>query len=66
MTITQTMCVFVVLGIRHAVDMGHIVILFSLSHKRQDFREKKVLGHKICVSSFFTTFVLNIFHSKKK
>jgi hypothetical protein len=36
----------------------------TLSHKRHDFR-RKVTEHKICVSSFSTTFVWNIFHSKK-
>jgi hypothetical protein len=28
--------------------------------------EKKVIEHKMCVSSFSTSFVRNIFHSKKK
>jgi hypothetical protein len=36
----------------------------ALSHKRHDFR-KKVTEHKMCVSIFYATFVLNIFHSKK-
>jgi hypothetical protein len=36
----------------------------TLSHKRQDFREK-VIEHKMCVLIFSTTFVWNISHSKK-
>jgi hypothetical protein len=39
--------------------------LRTLSYKRHDFREKKVIGHTICVSIFSTTLVLNISHSKK-
>jgi len=35
----------------------------TLYHKRHDFR-KTVTEQKICVSSFSTTFVRNIFHSK--
>jgi len=30
------------------------------------FSEKKVIEHKMCVLIFSTTFVRNIFHSKKK
>jgi len=37
----------------------------SLSHKRQDFREK-IIEHKICVLNFLTTFVPNISPSKNK
>jgi len=36
----------------------------TLSHKRHDFREK-VIEHNMCVLIFPTTFVWNIFHSKK-
>jgi len=39
-------------------------ILFTLSHKRQDFRGKKVKEHKTCLI-VPTPFVRNIFHSKK-
>ena len=37
----------------------------TLSHKHHDFRGKKIVEHKICVLSFCTTFVWNIYHSKK-
>ena len=41
------------------------VLYFStLSHKRHDFRGKKVIGHKTCVFSL-TTFVWNISCAKK-
>ena len=54
------MCVFVALGIQHAMRMRQTVIVacptlqyFStLSHKRQDFLKKKVIEHKMCVLSF--------------
>jgi predicted transcriptional regulator len=36
----------------------------TLSHKRHDFREK-VTEHKMCVLTFSTAFVGNIFCSKK-
>jgi len=67
------MCVFVDLIIPHAMHMRHIVIcglphfkVFStLSHKRYDFR-KKATEYNICVLIFFTYFVWNVSHSKKK
>jgi hypothetical protein len=37
----------------------------TLSHKRYDFRKKKVIVNKMCVSSFSTGFVWKIFHAKK-
>jgi hypothetical protein len=56
------------------MSMGHIVIcglpalkyFSTLSHKRHDFRKKKInTEHKICVLIFSTIFVWNISHSKK-
>ena len=38
----------------------------TLSHKRHDFREKKnVTEHKLCILICSTTFISNIFDSKK-
>jgi len=38
----------------------------TFSHKRNDFpRKKKVIEHKMCGQIFSTTFVCNIFNSKK-
>jgi len=37
----------------------------TLSHKGHDFRKKKVIEHKMCVSIFSSTFVWNTSYSKK-
>jgi hypothetical protein len=37
---------------------------YTLSHRRHDFREKKVIEHKMCVLIFCTTSVRNIYHSR--
>jgi hypothetical protein len=53
--------------IQHAMQMRHTVLPFvaslaspyfsTLSHKRHDFRGKKVTEHKMCVLIFSTTFI---------
>ena len=72
--ISYSECVSVTLVSQHAMNMRpgilSVVCLalpyFSpLSHKRNNFRKKKVIEHKMCVLIFSTTFVRNIPHSKK-
>ena len=65
-SITYYECVFVALGIQHAMRMRLVILpsvacpalqyFSTLSHKRQRFREKKVIEHKRCVLIFSTTF----------
>jgi len=52
---------------RHIAICGlpRSTIFFTLSHKRHDFRGKKVTEQKMCFLIFCTTFVWNISHSKK-
>ena len=67
MSITHSVCVFVALGIRNTMRMSHIVFcglprsttFSTLSHKRHDFRKKKLLNIK-CV---FWVFVQLLFET---
>jgi len=64
MSITYCERVFVVLGMQHAMRMrlvfcglpGSTILFFTLSHKQQDFRKKKLLTIK-CVLILPATFV---------
>jgi len=64
--------VFVALGIQHAMLMRHILSVVcpavqyfsTLSHKRHGFL-KNVFEHEMCVSIFYTTFILKISHCKR-
>jgi hypothetical protein len=63
--------VFVALGIQHATRMPRVILppvacpslpyISTLSHKRRHFRQKKVIGHKMCVLIFSTNIVSNTY-----
>ena len=73
-SITYSEAVCVALVIQHTKRMFCIIqrpvacpalpYLSTLSHKRRNIK-KKVIEHKICVLNLSTTFVSNIFQSKK-
>jgi hypothetical protein len=69
-TVLHIVCV--ALGTRHAMRMRHIVIcglprykIFFPRYLTKGTVYKKVTEHKMCVLIFSTTFVCNIFLSKK-
>jgi hypothetical protein len=69
-------CMFVALGIQHAMRMRSIILSSAvcpalqyfptLSHKRHYFRGGKVIEHKMCVLISSTNFALSIAHSEMK
>ena len=70
-SITCSVCVFVDLGIQHAMHIPHYHLwpawlynIFPLYLIQGKIFEQKVTEHKMCVLIFSTTFVCNIFCSK--
>jgi len=64
-SITYSVCVFVALVIQHAKRMRRIIIypcpalqyVSTLSHKMQDFREEKVIEHKVCFDFLYNFYL---------
>ena len=70
--VLHNLSVFVPLDIQHAMGMHHVIcglphstIFFHIISQTARFKKKKVFEHKTRVSNFSTTFVWNIFRSKK-
>jgi hypothetical protein len=72
---TYCKCVSVALVIQHAKRMRRFILpsvaclavpyFSTLSHKRHDFRKKKVTEHKICVLISSTSFTRKISHCER-
>ena len=50
-------CVFVVLGIQREMRLPGSTIFSTLSHKRHDFRKKKLLNIKLCFDFLYDFFL---------